>query len=441
MNRRTLVIILVGLALLLIAATIKSGWLYLVASLLFGLAVIGIVSGWLAVRRIAITREAPTEAFEGKPFDVSLRLRNEGRFTRRLVTVDDIQFRRPKRQGALAKARQQRAEFKEFIRTGKVPESAGAGAEEATLIVVEELPRGELEVDYQMSAPKRGVYPPARLRVGSGGVLGSAEVHKSHRAARGMMIFPTVYPLDNFRFDPRAELAATQAIESSRKGIGHDYYGIREYSHGDSLRYVHWKSSARMGKLIVKEYEQELRPSAAITLALLPPEFGDRNRNSLEDSLRAAASIIGLQESMGSLPMVVRPAEGGFEAAAPTSAYGCYELLAEYQPPESAGDGPAGALKAAIDATLKAMLPGSAMIVVTNAPPLDAASALEAFGDVPAGSLVLVLDDSYGPRWKDDWLDEAPWLAAFAGSNMNLYAVVSGREMRRCLTEPLNTIA
>jgi len=52
-----------------------------------------------------------------------------------------------------------------------------------------------------------------------------------------------------------------------------------------------------------------------------------------------------------------------------------------------------------------------------------------------------VLDDSYGPRWKDDWLDEAPWLAAFAGLNMNLYAVVAGREMRRCLTEPLNTIA
>lgn len=441
MNRRTLVIILVGLALLLIAATIKSGWLYLVASVLFGLAVVGVFSGWLAVRRITISREAPAEAFEGKPFDVSLRIRNNGRFTRRLVTVDDLQFSNLRRQGSLARARRQRAEFKDFIRTRKAPESARAGAEEATLVVVEELLPGELEVDYRMSAPRRGVYPPARLRVGSGGVLGSAEVRKVRHAARGMTIFPTVFPLDSFRFDPRAELAATQAIESSRKGIGHDYYGVREYSPGDSLRYVHWRSSARMGKLIVKEYEQELRPSAAIALALLAPEFGDGNSNSLEDGLRAAASIIGLQESMGSLPMVVHPHGDDFEAAAPMSAYGCYELLARYQPPGSAGDGPGATLRTALRATLEAMLPGSAMIVVTNAPPLEAASALEAFGDVPAGSLVLVLDDSYGPRWKDDWLDEAPWLAAFAGLNMNLYAVVAGREMRRCLTEPLNTIA
>jgi len=80
------------------------------------------------------------------------------------------------------------------------------------------------------------------------------------------------------------------------------------------------------------------------------------------------------------------------------------------------------------------------MIVVTNTPPLEAAASLEMFGDIPGGSMVLVLEDSYGPRWEDSWLDEAPWLAAFAGLNMNLYAVVAGREMRRCLSEPLNTI-
>ena len=44
MNRRTLVFILVGAALLLIGATIKSGWLYLVASFLFGIAVVGILA-------------------------------------------------------------------------------------------------------------------------------------------------------------------------------------------------------------------------------------------------------------------------------------------------------------------------------------------------------------------------------------------------------------
>jgi len=446
LNRRTLVVILVGLALLLIGDTIQSGWLYLVASFLFGIAIVGILAGWLAVRKITMRRDVPSEAFEGKLFDVSLRLENNGRFTRRLIWVYDLQFSSGRRYGALARIRQKRAAFKQFIRSGKAPDAATRTADDsATLIVVEELPPGELEVDYQMLAPRRGVYPPARLRIASGGMLGSAEMRKVRSAAHGITIFPTVFPLDSFRFDPRAELAATEAIESSRKGIGNDYYGIREYSHGDSLRHVHWRSSARMGKLIVKEYEQELRPAAAVVLALGRPGFGDLNRNSLEDGLRAAASIIGLQESMGSLPMVVYPGGGGFEAAAPPTAFGCYELLASYEVPESSGDGKSRALSSstvsrAIADALDAMLPGSAMIVVTNAAPLEAAASLERFGDIPAGSMVLVLDDSYGPRWEDNWLGEAPWLAAFAGLNMNLYAVVAGREMRRCLSEPLNTI-
>ena len=439
MNRRTLVIVLVGLALLLIAATIRSGWLYLVASFLFGIAIVGVVSGWLAVRKISVERDAPAEAFEGKPFEVTLRVRNSGRLARRLLVVQDLQFHPRRRERAIDRIRRQRAEFKEFVSTGKAPAAALSGRQgQPTTVVVEELEPGEIKVAYQSTAPRRGIYPAARIAASSSGIFGSAEVRRVRRAGAGITIFPTVYPVEAFRFDPRAELAVTEAIESSRKGIGHDYYGIREYSPGDSLRHVHWKSSARLGRLIVKEYEQELRPSEALVLALGRPGFGDRNRNSLEDGLRAAASIIGLQESIGSLPMMVHPADDRFEAATPPTVFDCYELLAGYKPPGGAGSGEL--LAQALHAAAASIVPGSAIVVVTNVPPLEAAEVLETFGDAAAGSLVLVLDDSYGPRWKDDWLAESPWLAAFGGLSMNLYAVVSGREIGRCLTEPLNTI-
>jgi len=45
--------------------------------------------------------------------------------------------------------------------------------------------------------------------------------------------------------------------EESRKrvGFGHEYHGLREYKSGDDPRDIHWKSTARMSKLISREYE------------------------------------------------------------------------------------------------------------------------------------------------------------------------------------------
>ena len=61
---------------------------------------------------------------------------------------------------------------------------------------------------------------------------------------------------------PRFQWLPADSYEWGRKGIGQDYYGVREYVRGDSLRHIHWRSSARHGQLIVKEYQQEFRPTA-----------------------------------------------------------------------------------------------------------------------------------------------------------------------------------
>jgi uncharacterized protein (DUF58 family) len=49
------------------------------------------------------------------------------------------------------------------------------------------------------------------------------------------------------------ELEASAA--ASRAGTGTELFGVREYRPGDPLRRIHWRSSARHGELIVREYE------------------------------------------------------------------------------------------------------------------------------------------------------------------------------------------
>ena len=61
------------------------------------------------------------------------------------------------------------------------------------------------------------------------------------------------------RFTSLAERPQTRELEASlaapRAGSGTEMFGVREYRPGDPLRRIHWRSSARHGQLIVREFE------------------------------------------------------------------------------------------------------------------------------------------------------------------------------------------
>jgi uncharacterized protein (DUF58 family) len=45
------------------------------------------------------------------------------------------------------------------------------------------------------------------------------------------------------------------SVSAPRAGSGMELFGVREYRAGDPLRRIHWRSSARLGQLVVREYE------------------------------------------------------------------------------------------------------------------------------------------------------------------------------------------
>ncbi|MGH7123559.1 MAG: DUF58 domain-containing protein, partial [Stellaceae bacterium] len=61
------------------------------------------------------------------------------------------------------------------------------------------------------------------------------------------------------RFTSLRALPEARELEASvsapRSGSGTELFGVREYRPGDPLRRIHWRSSARLGELVVREYE------------------------------------------------------------------------------------------------------------------------------------------------------------------------------------------
>ncbi len=70
----------------------------------------------------------------------------------------------------------------------------------------------------------------------------------------------------------RLEAFAGVDRRSFRPGPEGDFYGVREWRGGDGLRLIHWRSSARLGKLVVRQFAQPRSRDVAVVLDLWQPE-------------------------------------------------------------------------------------------------------------------------------------------------------------------------
>jgi uncharacterized protein (DUF58 family) len=65
------------------------------------------------------------------------------------------------------------------------------------------------------------------------------------------------------------------------------FHAIREYAPGDSQRHIHWKSTAKTGQLMVRQYEETRRSKLALVLSRRADEF------ATEDEFEMAVSVVG----------------------------------------------------------------------------------------------------------------------------------------------------
>ncbi len=60
--------------------------------------------------------------------------------------------------------------------------------------------------------------------------------------------------------------AGSQGQRSARAGIGDDLLALRKYNPGDSHRLIHWKASARLGQMMVRQFAAESRDGFVLSL-------------------------------------------------------------------------------------------------------------------------------------------------------------------------------
>lgn len=159
----------------------------------------------------------------------------------------------------------------------------GVVGDEATLTVSVTGTRCALRVKIGPSEALN-VTPPEtghlRLGAGSRGVVSAldAEVVSFGWCGLGGHLRRTVLELERpFAVGPRPveparplrEIGPRSGEEMAvRAGAGDMVRGVRDYVPGDRLRQVHWRATARLGSLVVKEVEEPLAPGIVVVLHL-----------------------------------------------------------------------------------------------------------------------------------------------------------------------------
>ena len=91
------------------------------------------------------------------------------------------------------------------------------------------------------------------------------------------------------------------------------FHAIRPYTPGDARRHIHWKSTAKTGQLMVRQYEESRRSRMAVVLAVAEDEFVDEDEFELAVSCAASLGLRAIRDARdvaivtgSEIPRVVR---------------------------------------------------------------------------------------------------------------------------------------
>jgi len=91
------------------------------------------------------------------------------------------------------------------------------------------------------------------------------------------------------------------------------FHAIREYTPGDSRRQIHWKSTAKTGQLMVRQFEESRRSRMAVVLAVAADEYADADEFELAVSAAASLGLRAVRDARdlaivagSEIPRVVR---------------------------------------------------------------------------------------------------------------------------------------
>jgi uncharacterized protein (DUF58 family) len=256
--------VLLTLAIGVAAINTGNNLLYLLLAMLLSLIVISGMLSEQCLKQLDIRRRMPEHIFANRPTTAAMMIANrKRRFPTFSLRVMDL--------------------------FGTVPVDRG-------IHLLHLPPHASALQTYPLLMPRRGFYRLDGIKLLTPFPFGLFMKAASLPLPCELVVYPELKPLPDELVQELLMLGQERSVSQRGQGVG--LYNLREYQAGDDSRDIHWKTSARQGRLTIKETEAEDLRRVTITLPTSAPkhlaEAADPTQweGKFEEAVRLAASLI-----------------------------------------------------------------------------------------------------------------------------------------------------
>jgi uncharacterized protein (DUF58 family) len=249
-----------ALFLSIVALVLHVRQLFAMAAVLACLPLISAALGRRKLAGLSVTRHVPHALNAGERSTIALTVANDTPLRKIFFAVSE----------ALPAGLQQRG-------GEEMPVAILGGGEETTL-------------SYEIEPRLRGQYPLGDITLTTTDPLGLRAYRRQIHTADGLLVYPQAVRLPNLW--PAAG-GGQRSLKPRRRlrGLGDEFYGVRDYVPGDDPRHIDWKISARRNRLVLVEFERSEALDGMIILDLSSQwQRGLEERHTLEYAVTIAAS-------------------------------------------------------------------------------------------------------------------------------------------------------
>jgi uncharacterized protein (DUF58 family) len=248
----------VGITLGVGFAAINTGnnLLYLLLGMLLALIIVSGLMSELSLRDLTVVRRLPMRAQVGRPHLVEIEVFNhKARVPSYAIEVEDLRAGQPADKRCF------------FLKIS--PKSAQVAA-------------------YRRTPAKRGRDKHVGFRIATRFPFGLFEKSREVPAEGELIIYPAVDPVQL----PAMPVGRHPGGEASfGRGHGDDYLGLKLLREGEDPRDVHWRKSASVGQLVMRERAREARPDVVLPLDVVRrDDTKEEWLNTFERKIRDLAS-------------------------------------------------------------------------------------------------------------------------------------------------------
>lgn len=270
-TRRGAGIIAVSVAVFFLASTTRVGWVHLAGAVMWGVVLLSLAVPWVSMPGLRLERSVHRKEsgnnlgpIEGDDLPVTMKLQNRWWLPRFLVSIS-------------------------------YPVTVAGIQNENRGIFFWTWPRKTSVSDKPLKLERRGQHSLGDSLIEITGPFGMFRRRRRIAMSHGVLAYPMWKPMSRLGL-MESQAGEQEGRRKSRTGV--DASGTRAYVPGDSYRSIHWRNSARSGRLAVREFDTWNDKAVAFAIDSVNV-VGESPDSSLDDAIRVAGSCARVIEREG----------------------------------------------------------------------------------------------------------------------------------------------